>query len=153
MHLDLVLEVLYWSKQIHYRIGTWSSTEDSNSSNWREFESLVCVVEEVGHEDKLSGDIMILATDNEVVEHSLYKGNSTSEKLFDLVVRLRTAEIKFATKLLFTHVSGKRMMAQGTNGVSRGSLKEGVALVEAMINFFPWGRSALEAEENLKEWI
>ena len=85
----------------------------------------------------MKGATVILATDNEVVEHSLYKGNSTSEKLFELVVRLRTAEIKFATKLLITHVSGKRMMAQGTDGVSRGSLKEGVALGEAMIHFCP----------------
>ena len=141
------------NKEIHYRIGTWSSSEDSNSSNWREFENLVCAVEEAGKEGKLKGATVILATDNEVVEHSLYKGNSTSEKLFELVVRLRTAEIKFATKLLITHVSGKRMMAQGTDGVSRGSLKEGVALGEAMISFCPWGMSALETEENLKEWI
>ena len=27
--------------QIHYRIGTWSSSEDKNLSNWREFENLV----------------------------------------------------------------------------------------------------------------
>ena len=37
--------------KIHYRIGTWSSTEDSNSSNWREFENLVCEVDEVGRRD------------------------------------------------------------------------------------------------------
>ena len=29
---------LLMKEQIHYRIGTWSSSEDSNSSNWREFE-------------------------------------------------------------------------------------------------------------------
>ncbi len=81
-------------KEIHYRIGTRSSSEDSNSSNWREFENLVCAVEEAGKEGKLKGATVILATDNEVVEHSLYKGNSTSEKLFELVVRLRTAEIQ-----------------------------------------------------------
>ena len=28
--------------KVKYRIGTWSSAEDSNSSNWREFENLVC---------------------------------------------------------------------------------------------------------------
>ena len=35
-------------EKIKYRIGTWSSLEDSNSSNWREFENLVCEVEEAG---------------------------------------------------------------------------------------------------------
>ena len=34
--------------KIHYRIGTWSSSEDINSSIWREFENLVCEVEEAG---------------------------------------------------------------------------------------------------------
>lgn len=33
---------------IEYRIGTWSSTEDVNSSNWRECENLVCEVEQAG---------------------------------------------------------------------------------------------------------
>ena len=45
------------------------------------------------------------------------------------------------------------MIAQGTDGVSRESLKEGVALGEVMISFCPWGMSALDTEENLKEWI
>ena len=89
----------------------------------------MCAVEEAGKEGKLKGATVILATDNEVVEHSLYKDNTQLAKsFFQLVVRLRIAEIKFATKLLVTHVSGKRKMAQGTDGVSRGSLKEGVVL-------------------------
>ena len=93
---------------------------------------------------------MILATNNEVVERSLYKGNSTSEKLFELVARLRTTQIKIATKLLVTHISGKRMMAQGTDGVSSGIVKEGVALGETVIKFCPWGRSAIETLRKFK---
>ena len=34
--------------KIRYRIGTWSRVEDDNSSNRREFENLVCTVEEEG---------------------------------------------------------------------------------------------------------
>ena len=45
------------------------------------------------------------------------------------------------------------MVAQGTDGLSGGSLKEEVALGEAMIGFCPWGMSTLNTEENLKEWI
>ena len=45
------------------------------------------------------------------------------------------------------------MIAQGTDGVSRESLKEGVALGEVMISVCPWGMSALDTEENLKELI
>ena len=62
--------------KIHYRIGTWSSTEDSNSSNWREFENLVCEVDQAG-------------VKSWIVEAVLHKGNSSSEKLFELIVRLR----------------------------------------------------------------
>ena len=53
--------------KIRYRIGTWSSTEDSNSSNWREFENLVCEVEEAGEKGWLTGGMVVLATDNQMV--------------------------------------------------------------------------------------
>ena len=62
---------------IKYRIGTWSSMEDQNSSNWREFENLVCEVEHAGKSGWLNDSTVLFATDNEVVEHCLYKGNST----------------------------------------------------------------------------
>ena len=139
--------------KIHYRIGTWSSIEENNSSNWREFENLVCTVEEAGKKGMLSGSTVLLATDNSTVEAALYKGNSSSEKLFDLVVRLRNAELRSSCKLLVTHVSGKRMIAQGTDGVSRGNLREGVAVGEAMISFCPWAKSALEVNSNLWTWV
>ena len=57
----------------------WSNVTDSNSSNWCEFENLVCVVEEAGGQGHLKGANVVLATDNSVVEASPYKGNSTSE--------------------------------------------------------------------------
>ena len=66
---------------MHYRIGTWSSQEDTNSSNWREFKNLVVEVERSGEHGWLEGATMLVATDNEVVETSLYKGKSGSEKL------------------------------------------------------------------------
>ena len=45
------------------------------------------------------------------------------------------------------------MIAQGTDGVSRGNLKEGVSVGEQMLELCPWARSALEAEPYLKYWI
>ena len=126
--------------KIHYRIGTWSSSEKENSSNWREFENLVYTVEEAGRKGMLTGSTVLLATENSVVEAALYKGNSSSEKLFDLVVRLRKAELHSSCKLLVTHVSGKRMMAQGTDDVSRGNLREGVAVGKEVLSFCPWAK-------------
>mmetsp|Transcript_1680 Transcript_1680/g.2409 ORF Transcript_1680/g.2409 Transcript_1680/m.2409 type:complete len:87 (-) Transcript_1680:2191-2451(-) len=82
--------------------------------------------------------MFILATNNATVESCLYKGNSTSEKLFNLVVLLRTLEMRTGCKILVSHVSGKRMIRQGTDGVSQGSLREGVTIGEAMEDFCPW---------------
>ena len=56
---------------IKYRIGTWSSLEDQNSSNWREFENLVSEVEHAGEEGWLNNSTILFATDNEVVEACL----------------------------------------------------------------------------------
>ncbi len=36
-------------------------------------------------------------------------------KKFGLVVRLKTVEMKYGLKIKVTHVSGKRMQAQGTD--------------------------------------
>ena len=85
---------LYHKGSVHYTIGTWSSSEDTNSSNWREFENLVCCVEEAGSKGWLLGATLILATDNLVTESALYKGNSTSKHLLELIVRLRKSELK-----------------------------------------------------------
>ena len=56
-----------------------------------------------------------------MVESEIYKGNLSSIKLHDLVVRIKLVEIKYGLKLLVTHVSEGRMKARGTDGVSRGT--------------------------------
>ena len=70
--------------------------------------------------------------------------------MYDLVVRLKIVKLKYGVNLCVTHVSGKRMMRQGTDGVSMGSLKTGVATGEHMIDFCPWGRDPLKVEPSLK---
>ena len=139
--------------KVHYRIGTWNREENPHSSNWREFENLVSSVEDTGKQKLLQQSIVALATDNEVVEAALHKGNFSDEKLFDLVLRLRCAEMKYSTKLLVSHVAGKRMMAQGLDGVSRGKLRSGLSIGEDMLSYFPWGKSALEVNKGLLSWI
>ena len=42
------------------------------------------------------------------------------------------------------------MITQGTDGVSRGSFKEGVDAGEDMIKLRPWGKFATEADSKLK---
>ena len=55
--------------------------------------------------------------------------------------------------ILVTHVSGKRMIAQGADGVSCGSLKEGVCLGAAMSAFCPWGSAPIKSSPLLLDWI
>ena len=111
---------------------------DDTSSNFKEFENVVTTLED----DELSGSLdhsmLIMATDNSTVESALYKGNSSSEKLFDLIIRFRTLELRTGSRFIVTHVPGERMKAQGTDGLSRGHMREGVSLGECMEQFCRW---------------
>jgi hypothetical protein len=138
---------------IAYRIGTWESDVDDESSNFREFENVVCALEEEGEQGNLDDAVIFLCTDNSTVEAGLAKGNSSSPRLFELVLRVRLLQMKYRCKIIVTHVSGKRMVAQGTDGVSRGHLKEGVSTGEDMLSFIPLHLSATQRSKNIKGWI
>ena len=90
-----------------------------------------------------------MATDNVIVERAIYKGNSSSEKLFDLVLRFKKLEIIYGCSILVTHVAGTRMILQGTDGISRGDLYQGVSVGEEILNHCPWGKTALQADPKL----
>lgn len=136
-----------------YRIGVWGSDSSDNSSNWREFRNLVLTLEEEDKKGNLKGAFIILATDNQVAERCIHKGNSSSVLLFELIVRLRKLEMKNGAKFIITHVSGKRMMLQGTDGVSRGSLNKGTALGRSLLDYCPWARSPLENNPFLEVFL
>jgi hypothetical protein len=137
----------------HYRIGTWESDVDHNSSNFCEFENFVCALEYEATKGNLDDAIIFLCTDNLTVKAGLEKGNSTSKKLFELVLRTRLLQNKFRCQTVVTHVSRKQMMAQGTDGVSRGHLKEGVSTGEDMLKFIPLNLSTLDWSDALRVWI
>ena len=69
----------------------------------------MCEVEQAAEKDWLNDSTLVMATDNQVVEASIYKGNSTLPKLFDLIVRIKMVELKVGMNLTVTHVSGSRM--------------------------------------------
>ena len=52
-----------------------------------------------------------------------------------------------------SHVSGKRMIDQGTDGFSRGNMKEGVGAGIEMIQFIPLHQGAIERHPPLLDWI
>jgi hypothetical protein len=101
----------------------------------------------------LTGTSVYIFTYNSTMEAAVYKGNSSSQKLLEMVLRLKKLEMKTGATFVVTHVSGKRMMAQGTDGVSRGQFKEGVTAGQAMLSFVPLSKSALEVHPPLQAWI
>jgi hypothetical protein len=78
------------------------------------------------------------------VESAIYKGSSGSEKLHALVVRYHCLESKYGITVTTSHVSGKRMIAEGADGLSRGLLNEGVMVGDSIISFVPFHLSAME---------
>jgi len=138
---------------IKYRIGTWGPDQDDESSNFREFCNLIETLEYEAKLGRLNNSTVIMATDNATVEACIYKGNSTNYKLFDLIIRFKDLELKTGSKFIITHVSGKRMMEQGTDGISRGHLREGISLGASMLSFCPWGTCALDRSPTLLPWL
>ena len=138
---------------IRYRYGVWGADMDDESSNLREFTNLVETFEEMEKEGELDGVEIFMFTDNSTTEAAFFNWSSSSKKLFDLVLRLRLLEIKSRAKIHLVHISGKRMIMEGADGLSRGDFSEGVMRGEAMSNFIPLAESALDRSKTLKGWI
>ena len=45
------------------------------------------------------------------------------------------------------------MISQGSDGLSRGNMLEGVMKGQDMLSFIPLDKSALDEQNNLEEWI
>ena len=83
----------------------------------------------------------------------VHKGSSSSPELYKLMVRLYKLPMKFLCSINVIHVAGTRMIAQGTDGLSRGDLLEGVLKGHSMLSFVPLHKSAVERQPSLSNWI
>jgi hypothetical protein len=83
----------------------------------------VQTVELEAQQETLKGAILFLFTDNSTVKGALFKGNTPSWLLFELIVRLRKVQISIAATIVVSHVSGKRMISQCTDGISWRDLR------------------------------
>jgi hypothetical protein len=113
---------------IRIRIGTWGQDSEEETSNWREFENLVTTLEAEGKKGNLDGAVVVMCTDNSTAESAANKASSASQNLYKLAARLRALQFQHGAQFIISHVAGKRMKDQGTDGVSRGHLKEGIAM-------------------------
>jgi hypothetical protein len=106
-----------------------------------------------GEAGNLDGAIRFLCTNNSTVEAALAKGILSIRKLFDLVLPVRKLEMQYSAQIVVSHVSGERMKSQGTDGVSRQQMKEGVSAGLNMMLFILFHQSAVERSPPIKEWL
>ena len=140
-------------ERVGFRFGTWDSQSSEESSNYRELRNLTETLELMGNDGELDGTELFVFTDNSTAESAFAKGSSSSRKLFELVLRLRKLEMTNGCKIHVSHVSGARMIAQGSDGLSRGNMAEGVMRGESMKDFVPINKTALERHPKLEAWL
>lgn len=141
-------------REVHYEYGQWiSEVTQEESSNWRELNNLVETMEGLCEKGLLNNHEVFLFTDNTTAEASFWKGSSRSPKLFSLVLRLRQLEMKFGLILHVTHVSGKRMIACGVDGLSCADHSMGIMTGRPTIDFVPLHKTCLERRPSLKDWL
>ena len=138
---------------IWFRLGVWGSDSNDLSSNWRELSNLVEALEARSEDKNFRGIEVFLFTDNSTAEAAFYKGISSSKKLFELILKLKQLELTVGCLFHVIHVAGSRMIAQGTDGTSRGDLGEGVMKGQSMLSFVPLHLTALERCPALREEI
>jgi hypothetical protein len=115
--------------------------------------NLVEALERIVVEYKLGESEIFIFTDNSTAEAAFWKGTSKSRKLFDLVLRLKKLEMENGLILHVVHVSGLRMIAQGTDGLSRADQSEGVMKGLDMRTFIPLHLNPTEREPKVKPWL
>ena len=138
---------------LHGRFGIWGSDNEDKSSNYRELCNLVETIEEEAKEGHLKDGELWIFTDNSTAESCFFRGGSTSKTLHELVLRLRKVEMSYSVTLHLVHVAGTRMIAQGTDGLSRGSFLEGVARGEHMLSFVNLAQNALDRHPALLRFL
>ena len=68
-------------------------------------------------------------------------------------MRLQKIEMEGTLRIQVIHVVDTRMISQGTDGLSRGLMMEGVISGEYIMSFVPLHLSALQWSDNLLERI
>jgi len=138
---------------IQFECGQWCTESSEESSNWRELKNVVEAIIGFVKRHELHGSEIFIFTDNSTAEAAFWKGSSTSEKLFELVLELRKLEMDHSLHLHVVHVSGRRMIKQGMDSLSRGDHSQGSMNRELMRSFIPLHLTAFERSQDLLKWM
>jgi hypothetical protein len=140
--------------EISYRHGQWNEDHQEKSSNFRELANIVYALEQAHEQGVLNATEVFLFTDNTTAEGAFFKGTSKWEHLFALVVRLYRLQMSGDVVLHLVHVAGKRMIKQGTDGLSRGVPATQLASQDGMLSHIPLHLSVLERQPHpISEWV
>jgi len=145
-------------EQVSFYSGQWTEELSANSSNYRELSNLINAIEQAHADGSLNDSEVFIFTDNTAAESTFFKGTSSSKTLFELILKLQNMQMNSRTMIHFVHVAGRRMIRQGTDGLSRGLVSEGVLGGEDFLSFVPlhqsaWERGAVLLEEWVTSWL
>jgi hypothetical protein len=108
-------------------MGTWSPAMAHYSSNKKELQTLVLSLEaevsqtlSLGLPSAVRDMTLLYFTDNTTVYYVVGNGTSRNTILQNLVHRVKYLELCLGCHLEVVHVPGTAMIAQGTDGLSRG---------------------------------
>jgi hypothetical protein len=110
-------------------------------------------LEELVEDRTLEGCEVFIFTNNSTAELAFFKANSSSEYLYELVLRLRELEMKGNLILHMIHVAGTRIQEEGADGGSRGDHSTGAMNGTSVLDYVPLHRNALSLEPEVKTWL
>ena len=138
---------------IHYLHGQWHPSLAQESSNYRELGNLINAIKSASSKGLLKDSELFVFTDNIAAESTFYKGTSSSKRLFELTLELRKLQMNNSLSLYLIHIAGKRMIAQGTDGLSRGASYLGVMSGTPFLDYISLHRNALDRQgPSLIDW-
>jgi len=144
----------YENEELRYYSGQWESSYSVSSSNFRELANLVIRLESDFADSLLNESEIFIFTDSSTAEAAYFKGTSKSQLLFELILRLQFVHLHAGITLHFVHVAGKRMIAQGTDGLSRGGGLSECMRVEDFLKHIPLNLAVMDRQPTeIKEWV
>ncbi|KAL7556538.1 hypothetical protein ACA910_017629 [Epithemia clementina (nom. ined.)] len=134
--------------QIQVVHGVWGrETSKKTSSNFCELSNLVYKIKRMDAAHELSDQVEIfIFTDNQHAESAFYRGTAKSPEVLELMFQLHRILIKGYALVHVIWVAGRRMIDQGTDGLSRANLTNGVMRGMSMFDFIPLAKTALERQ-------
>lgn len=145
---------LFVNDKLHYLHGKWTVVMSQESSNYRELANLINAIKDAFDKHLLLNTELFVFTDNFAAESTFHKGTSASKKLFELMLTLRQLQMNGGFAMHMVHVSGLRIMSQGTDGLSRGMTDVGIMNGSSMLSYIPLHLDAFERQgSSLKLWV